>query len=37
MIYEVRDYHYRKDLFEEYKAWAEEPVPGRGQLAPPEA
>ena len=27
MIYEIRDYHYRKDLFEEYKAWAEEAVP----------
>lgn len=27
MIYEVRDYHYRKDLFKEYKAWAEKAVP----------
>jgi hypothetical protein len=27
MIYEVRDYHYRKDLFEAYKAWGEEAVP----------
>ena len=27
MIYEIRDYHYRKDLFDEYKAWAEEAVP----------
>ncbi|MFQ5380528.1 MAG: hypothetical protein ACE5EF_02730 [Dehalococcoidia bacterium] len=22
MIYEVRDYHYRRDLWEEYKEWA---------------
>ena len=27
MIYEVRDYHYRTDLFDAYKAWAEEAVP----------
>lgn len=27
MLYEVRDYHYRKDLFEEYKTWAERAVP----------
>lgn len=27
MIYEVRDYHYRPDLFEAYKKWAEEAVP----------
>ena len=27
MIYEVRVYHYRRDLFDEYKAWAEEAVP----------
>ncbi len=27
MIYEVRDYHYRTDIWEEYKAWAEEAVP----------
>ena len=27
MIYEVRDYHYRADLFDAYKAWAEEAVP----------
>jgi hypothetical protein len=27
MIYEVRDYHYRRDLFDAYKAWAEEAVP----------
>jgi len=27
MIYEVRDYHYRGDLFDAYKAWAEEAVP----------
>ena len=24
---EIRDYHYRKDLFDEYKAWAERAVP----------
>jgi len=27
MIYEVRDYHYRRDLFDAYKVWAEEAVP----------
>ena len=27
MIYEVRDYHYRTDLFDAYKRWAEEAVP----------
>jgi hypothetical protein len=27
MLYEIRDYHYRPDLFEAYKAWAEEAVP----------
>jgi hypothetical protein len=27
MLYEVRDYHYRPDLFEEYKAWADRAVP----------
>ncbi len=27
MIYEVRDYHYRTDKFDEYKAWAVEAVP----------
>ena len=27
MIYEIRDYHYRPDIFDEYKAWAEEAVP----------
>ena len=27
MIYEIRDYHYRTDIFEEYRAWAEEAVP----------
>jgi hypothetical protein len=27
MIYEIRDYHYRRDLFEDYKKWAEEAVP----------
>lgn len=27
MIYEVRDYHYRTDLFDAYNAWAEEAVP----------
>lgn len=24
MLYEIRDYHYRADLFEPYKKWAEE-------------
>lgn len=27
MIYEVRDYHYRRDLFDAYKAWAQDAVP----------
>lgn len=27
MIYEIRDYHYRPDIFDDYKAWAEEAVP----------
>lgn len=27
MIYEIRDYHYRTDIFDDYKAWAEEAVP----------
>ena len=27
MLYEIRDYHYRTDLFDEYKAWAEKAVP----------
>ncbi len=27
MIYEIRDYHYRPELFDAYKAWAEEAVP----------
>jgi len=27
VIYEVRDYHYRPDLFEAYKKWALEAVP----------
>ena len=27
MIYEIRDYHYRRDLFEDYKKWADEAVP----------
>ncbi len=27
MIYEVRDYHYRPDLFDAYRAWADEAVP----------
>jgi hypothetical protein len=27
MIYEVRDYHFRPDLLEAYKAWAEKAVP----------
>ena len=26
MLYEIRDYHYRRDLFDAYKAWAEEAV-----------
>jgi len=24
MIFEIRDYHYRRDIFDEYKRWAEE-------------
>ena len=24
MLYEIRDYHYRRDIFDAYKAWAEE-------------
>jgi hypothetical protein len=27
MIHEIRDYHYRSDLFEDYRAWAEKAVP----------
>ncbi len=27
MIYEIRDYHYRPDIFDDYKAWAEAAVP----------
>ena len=27
MIYEIRDYHYRTDIFEAYRKWAEEAVP----------
>ncbi len=27
MIYEIRDYHYRPEIFDAYKAWAEEAVP----------
>ena len=27
MIYEIRDYHYRPELFEDYKRWAEDAVP----------
>ena len=27
MIYEVRDYHIRPDIYEAYKAWGEEAVP----------
>jgi uncharacterized protein YbaA (DUF1428 family) len=27
MIYEVRDYHYRTDQFDAYKAWAEKAAP----------
>ncbi len=26
MLYEIRDYHYRTDIFDAYKAWAEEAV-----------
>ena len=26
MIYEIRDYHYRPDIFDAYRAWAEEAV-----------
>ena len=27
MIYEIRDYHYRPDIFDAYRAWAEQAVP----------
>lgn len=27
MLYEIRDYHYRPDIFDAYKAWAEQAVP----------
>lgn len=27
MIYEIRDYHYRRDIFDDYRAWAEKAVP----------
>ena len=27
MIFEVRDYHYRRDIFDAYKDWAKEAVP----------
>ena len=27
MLYEIRDYHYRADLFDAYKQWAQEAVP----------
>ena len=27
MIYEIRDYHYRPDIFDAYRAWAEAAVP----------
>ena len=27
MIYEIRDYHYRRDIFDAYRAWADEAVP----------
>jgi hypothetical protein len=27
MLYEIRDYHYRRDLLDAYKKWAEEAVP----------
>ena len=26
MLYEIRDYHYRRDLFQDYVKWAEEAV-----------
>lgn len=26
MIYEIRDYHYRRDIFDEYVKWAEDAV-----------
>ncbi len=26
MIYEIRDYHYRRDIFEAYEVWAKEAV-----------
>ena len=25
-MYEIRDYHYRRDIFDQYKRWAEEAV-----------
>ncbi len=27
MIYEIRDYHYRPEIFDDYKTWAEDAVP----------
>jgi len=27
MIHEIRDYHYRRDIFDAYRAWAEKAVP----------
>ena len=27
MLYDIRDYHYRPDIFDAYKKWAEEAVP----------
>lgn len=27
MIHEIRDYHYRTDIFDDYVAWAEKAVP----------
>jgi hypothetical protein len=27
MIFEIRDYHYRPDIFDAYRVWAEEAVP----------
>ena len=27
MIYEIRDYHYRRDIFDDYKRWAKDAVP----------
>ena len=26
VMYEIRDYHYRRDIFDEYKKWAEAAV-----------